>query len=183
MEISMNNKIKVVFTLSLIANIFLLGWFAGYVFNRHDGFLLNSQSPRGHLSRMLFSQEQGHHGAGSKVDLQTKNLIRSAFKEKRKDIRAALKESRERKEELANIFTNNDFNADLYNKKVEELLAADNKISRYKYEILGDLAKDLPLDSRSKLSGLLLSNKFKNMTDRHQKRSNHSEGKYSFSGK
>ncbi len=140
----MSNKVKIIFTISLIANIFLLGLVGGYAFRSYN-------------------QMAGFHSARKSIAPESRLIMKDAFKDKRKDMRATIKEVRLKKKSLANIFAAKDFDAAAYDKEMKSLLGLGVKVSKYRLETFKDLAVKLPYEERKKLSRLLLAGSFRNI--------------------
>ncbi len=137
----MNNKIKAMFTISLIVNIFLIGLVCGCVFKPRD-IMLDT------------------HGSRNAISPETRILMKGILKNNRDQMRASFKDIRLKKNNLASIFAAKEFDVQDYDRQVEDLLSLNSKILKNKFERFKKLGIKLPQDERKWLSKKLLPKNF-----------------------
>ncbi len=132
----MNKKIKVVLTLSLILNIFLIGFIGGQIYKLQ------------HHKRIVNESRAG-------LSSDTKVLMRETFKNNRKLARSLFREANQKKKALIDIFTAEEFDEKAYDMVAEDLLRLGGEISKQRLEIFKELAVKLPQDERQALSKIV----------------------------
>lgn len=135
----MNKKMKIIFTLSLVINILLLGMLGGQVYRMKHG---------------------GHGSWGDlreKLTPETRALMKQTFKEKKPEIFAIFKEVREKKNALIEVFSAEVFDPVAYDAAARDLQQLGIKIANHKLETFKELGGQLPQEDRKVLAQKLVS--------------------------
>lgn len=135
----MNKKIKIIFTLSLVINILLLGILGGQAYRMKSG---------------------GHGSWGTlreKLTPETRVLMKQTFKDKKPEIFAIFKEVREKKNVLIKVFSAEVFNPRAYDAAARDLQQLGIKIANHKLETFKELGTQLPQEDRKVLAQKLVS--------------------------
>ncbi|PCK00599.1 MAG: hypothetical protein COA45_02145 [Zetaproteobacteria bacterium] len=135
----MNKKVKVIFTISLVTNILLLGMLGGQAYRmKQDG-----RSSWGALREQLKPE--------------TATLMKQIFKDKKYEVFQIFKEVRQKKAALIDIFSAEVFDAAAYDVAAQDLQQLGMKISSHKLETFKELGAQLPQEERQKLAQKLVS--------------------------
>ncbi len=123
----MSKPIKIIFTLSLLLNLALVGVSAGCLWKRH----------------------QHHGGPFSGVSEETRALFRESFEARRGDMRGDIDSIRAVRTTLEGIITAPEFDRAAYNAQVEKVLNTRDKMGQRRADILGDVLEKLPAGERA----------------------------------
>ena len=130
----MNKKMKIIFTLSLVTNILLLGVLGGQAYHMKRGW----HGSWGDLRKTLTPE--------------TRALMRQTFKEKEPEIFAIFKEVREKKNILIEAFSAEVFDPVAYDAAARDLQQLGIKIANHKLETFKTLGAELPQEDREVLA-------------------------------
>ena len=135
----MSRYVKIIFTVSLVVNVFLLGGIGGYLLKDKEQ---DSSSWRAAKERM--SPEARH-------------MMKETFKDRRQDIQGVFKEMRQKKDMMADVLAADVFDSAAYDQVAAELLVLGMKISEHKMETFKMLAVKLPQDERKNFAPMIAS--------------------------
>jgi len=130
----MSKRIKIIFTLSLLLNVVLLGVGAG-VFYR---FCHNDIAIPGDLSP------------------EARSFIARTFQEGREKVKPLISEVKARRSKVEDVLTADTFDSKAYNKTVSDMLDTRDKISRQRADIMGKALVDLPVADRKRFANRIL---------------------------
>lgn len=128
----MRTGIKIIFTISLLLNVLLLGAVGGHFYVRWK------QHPWQDV-RAELSPESRNHAA---------RIFQGAFR----DIRGVGDEARKARAELVNILSAEEFDAEAFDRQAEKLAAARARITALKIAATKDVALELDPQERAKMA-------------------------------
>lgn len=130
---------KIIFTLSLVINILLLGILGGQAYRMKHG---------------------GHGSWGTlreKLTPETRALMKQTFKDKKPEIFVIFKEVREKKKALIEVYSAEIFDPVAYDAAARDLQQLGIKIANHKLETFKELGAQLPQEDRKVLAQKLVS--------------------------
>lgn len=130
----MTNTIKIIFTISVLVNVLLVGFVAGSAYRQQTQW----KDVKTELS------DKGH-------DIVQKNLVKS-----REDMREKFKEMKKHHTALKKIVEAPEFDQEAYDQTIEHILRNKDEMARFKAEAMGKTLAELPPEERKKLSGRML---------------------------
>lgn len=125
----MSKPIKIIFTLSLLLNLILVGVSAGCLWKRHD-------------HKMPFNE----------ASEQTRTQFRAAFEERRADMRADIETVRASRATLEKIIAAEPFDRGAYNLEVQNVLNIRDRMGQRRADILGDVLEKLTAEDRVEIA-------------------------------
>jgi Spy/CpxP family protein refolding chaperone len=128
----MTKKVKIIFTLSLILNLMLLGLIGGKIYKKTS------------------------YHRDIEISDSSRDIIRQNIKEAKENVRAQFKQMRAYKDELETIITADQFDINAYNDVIGKMLALKSDISVSRAESMGKTLSELPKEDRLKLSDRFL---------------------------
>ncbi len=140
----MSKKIKIIFTLSFLLNIILVG------------ILLGGS----------YKMQKKHHSFPKDPHIQ--EVMKSNMKKNKVHMVENFKKIRGYRDELKSIIIAEDFNQEAFEVKMSQILAVKNVISGRKVQTLGNTLSELSLEERKEFSGFVLSR----LTDKHHGKRN-----------
>ena len=131
----MTKTMKIIFTLSILINLVLVGVVSGSLYKRHK-----------------------KHAPPIPKELSTeiRAKLEGNIKESRGKMREQFKELKQSHEVLQRIVTAEQFDIDAYNESVNKILDAKDEISKQKAEMMGNILSELSLEERKKISEKLV---------------------------
>ena len=131
----MNRNLKILFTLSVILNVLLIGVSGGMVFkHRHGG-----------PGRWM---EEAQHG----MSPESRNLMAREFQESHKQIGPLGQKAREAREKIVQILSSPEFNEGEFDAAIESLRDAQQSIMAQKMSATKRIAAQMPQEERAKLA-------------------------------
>lgn len=129
----MSQKIKIIFTLSIILNVILFGVTTG-------GFIHKWQySPWKHAREELAPE--------------SRHLVARSFQQAHKDMKSTFDKSKKLRNDLRNILAAEDFDEEKFEKTMHDIHSIHEKMMERKIEMMKELAAELPPEERAKLAG------------------------------
>lgn len=135
----MSRAIKVIFTVSILGNLFLLGIVGG------------------HIYRTATPRVEAWKDFRKDLSPDTRDLMRQKFKGGRKDVVGIVRDVRQKRKALEGVFTAEKFDPQEYDRIAQELSSLGQKIAQQKLRIFRELAMELPQEERIKISKKLAS--------------------------
>lgn len=130
----MNKPIKIIFTLSLLLNLALVGVLVGCQWKRHD-------------HKMPFSE----------ASESTRAQFKAAFEGNRANMRADIDAIRTSRATLESIITAEPFDRSAYNAEIQNVLNVRDRMGERRATILGDVLEKLPADERAQIAKKITS--------------------------
>lgn len=130
----MSKSIKIIFTLSLLLNLVLVGVSVGCFWKRHD-------------HKMPFSE----------ASEATHAQFRAAFENNRANMRADIDTIRASRTTLESIIAAEPFDRGAYNVEIQNVLNVRDRMGQRRATILGDVLENLPADERAKIAKKITS--------------------------
>ncbi len=146
MSCKIGRKTKVVLTASLLLNVFMASAIVGKMSQKHSGY------------DRLFDK------AG--VEQETRDVIRSAFKGKKDEIRAIMKETREKTLVLEEVISAPEFDVAAYDRAAFALQELGARVSMHRLATFREVLSELSQDERSKVAQMVSA---KIMSKHHRK--------------
>ena len=140
----MKKSVKIIFTSSIVLNLLFIGLVGGYIY------------------RVKFVPKPWEE-VKSKLSPETRDIIRTSFKEGRGEIIPLIRDIRKKKKAMKRIITANEFDVSAYNKLVQEIQALDKKFIKSKYDKVGNILSKLPQGERLKMADHLVGRLFGRM--------------------
>ncbi len=133
----MSKKIKLIFTMSILFNVLLVGSMAGgaYHMKRHTG--------------------QSWHKLKADLAPDTRDLVHATFKGKKDEIKPMFKNMREKAKAFEDILAAEEFDAEAYAVAANELTDLSVQISQYRIKMFGSIAAQLPPEERAKIAKIV----------------------------
>jgi Spy/CpxP family protein refolding chaperone len=125
----MTKTTKIIFTLSLIANLALFGIIAGNFYKRVQ-----------------------RHMPPAELSPKSQQILEDNIKASKETMRPDFKKMKQFHEELKEIMTAENFDIEAYNMAVERILNAKDRFARQKAVVMGRTLAQLPPDERKKFS-------------------------------
>ncbi len=131
----MTKNLKIIFTVSLLLNIILIGILGGFVYKRihHDWF----------------------YGGRTEFDPETRHMAAKVMRKVRGDVRGEVLKIRVTRSKLMEILEAKRFDESAFDATAEELRKSHDKIVTKKIQATKELAAELPDEERQKLAGRL----------------------------
>ena len=142
----MSKPIKIIFTLSLLLNLVMLGMAGGCLWKRYD-----------------------HPRPFQNTAESTQAAFRAAFEKNRPAMRADMDSIRQSRETLESIMTAETFDRAAYDNAVQGVLNTRDGINRRRAEILGEVLSTLPVEERRKVTRKIISKLTEERPSRHCK--------------
>lgn len=129
----MNRRMKIIFTISLLLNIVLVGVGIGMLCKMsRDIPIPGDMSP------------------------EARHFMARTFQQGRDEVRPLIDDAKAKRKKVEAVLTAETFDPVAYDKAVDEMLNARGTISRKKAEIMGRALVDLPAADRKKFAGRIL---------------------------
>lgn len=125
----MSKSIKIIFTLSLLLNLILVGVSVGCLWKRHD-------------HKMPFAESSE----------ETRAQFKAAFEGNREAMRADIDTIRSSRATLENIIAAEPFDRAAYDTEVKKVLSVRDRMGQRRSEILGDVLEKLPAEERAQIA-------------------------------
>ncbi len=148
----MSKTIKIVFTLSLVVNLFFLGLTAGVVYKVRGFLPVNQPEFKENLSE------------------DTRAVIKDIGQDFRQEVREEFREGRSLKNEMAAIYREEEYDPARFAEKAEEYLKVRQKLERTKMEYLNAMGTELSREERSFLINRLMQRENERLYRRFQGR-------------
>ena len=129
----MTKTTKIIFTISLILNLALIGVIAGGVYKKAK-----------------------RHMPPAELSLSSREMMRENIENSKKTMRADFKKMKQHRDDLEDIMLADSFDIEAYNMVVERILDAKDRIAREKSVVMGKTLAQLPLAERKKFAGHVL---------------------------
>lgn len=135
----MNRTMKIIFTLSVVLNVMLIGALGGFFYKRmthmphHDPALRESLDP------------------------QTRHLMARQFRAHKEEIGENIKAMRVVRQDIMTVMSAEEFDRAAYDQAVARLVQGQDTRMKHQAMMIGDIAGDLSVEERRKLAGLLLA--------------------------
>lgn len=128
----MNRRTKIIFTISLLLNIVLIGAGAGMAYKMHQDPFPGDMSP------------------------QARAFMGKIFEQGRAEVKPLIDETKAKRKIVESILTAETFDRDAYTKAAGDMLDSRDRISRKKAEIMGRALVDVPAADRKEFAGRIL---------------------------
>ncbi|MCK5384886.1 MAG: periplasmic heavy metal sensor [Alphaproteobacteria bacterium] len=132
-KLSMSKLAKIIFTLSLILNVLFLGLVAGRVY--HEA---NRQRPWDKTKEALAPE--------------TREVLKTTFKEKKKEIIPLFKDVHKKKEAMKAIIIAPEFDGEAYDALVGEFKELNSKFMEHRSATIKSIFLQLPQEERAKMA-------------------------------
>ena len=129
----MKKSVKIIFTLSIILNLLLLGLIGGHAMR-----VRGEPRPWDEMKTALAPETLG--------------VLKTTFKDKRKDIFPLFKEARNIKQQMKSIITAESFDLAAFDAQAKALQDLNVQFSEHRLEALRDILSQLPQAERAKLA-------------------------------
>ncbi len=154
----MKKSVKIIFTLSILLNLLFAGLVGGYIY------------------RVKIAPKPWEE-VKSKLSPQTREIIRSSFKNGQGDMLSLIRDVRQKKKSMKEIITAEEFDLNAYNALVIDIQNIEADFSKRKYDKIGGILSRLPQEDRAimadhvigKMFGRMGNMKFKNKNFRKAK--------------
>lgn len=129
----MTKTVKIIFTMSLVLNVLLLG---------------------GGIGALVHHPERAGEWKKVKESLspETRDLMKATFKKSKGEVFPLFKEVRKKKQEMKNVIMAEEFDPDVYDELATELKSIKGPLLDHKLEIIKGVLSQLPQDERVKLA-------------------------------
>lgn len=128
----MSKRIKILFTISVMLNVLLIGAHVGMTLERW--------------------QSSPWYRAYEDLKPETQNLVARSFQEAKKDMKANMEEFREARKDLTSILEAEVLDEDAYAAALERMEKAQDKMMLHKIEMMKGVMAQLPPEERERLS-------------------------------
>ncbi len=135
----MSQKIKIIFTLSVLLNVILLGMMGGGMLRMYN-----------HMGKGDFRKEI------ESLPQDVQQRIDIAFRSSRQEMRSLFKESREAKEQVRNSLNAQTFNPENYKQSIERLNQIKYRMLQVQARKTGSIAAELNAAERRRFAGYLM---------------------------
>lgn len=131
----MTKTMKIIFTLSILINLVLIGAVGGNFYKHHK-----------------------KHGLPipKELSVESRAKLEENMKQSRGEMREQFKALKKNHEVLQNIVSAEQFDHEAYKVAVNKILDAKDELGRQKAEMMGNVLSELSLEERKKLSAKLL---------------------------
>ena len=129
----MKKTIKIIFTLSLLLNIALIGVVLGGVYKRHKW-----------------------HQPPIELSEKSQKILKDNFQQSRMQMKESFDQIRADSRELQNIITAETFDREAYNEVVSKILENKDALAHAKADSMGDVLSRLSAEERQKISKRLV---------------------------
>lgn len=130
----MNRRMKLIFTISVLVNIVLIGAGAG----------------------MLYRFCNDRFDIPGDMSPEARHFIAMTFEQGREQVKPLITEVKSRRAKVEDIITADKFDLKAYTKATDSMLETRDKISRKRAEIMGKTLVDLPAADRQKFADRIL---------------------------
>jgi uncharacterized membrane protein len=141
----MSKRMKILFTISMVLNIVLIGVVAGSAYSMHH-----------HWDRK-FERKFGHFSP------EVKARIKDAFSDSRDEFHAFLTQAKEAREEMKDILNADPFDEAAYDAATEQLNQARLGMMQLKADKTKDIVKSLSVEERRQMAGHLMRGGYRGM--------------------
>jgi Asp-tRNA(Asn)/Glu-tRNA(Gln) amidotransferase A subunit family amidase len=124
----MTKTIKIIFTLSILLNVVLIGLVGGCYYKKFK---------RQSYSHFGFTQNE---------------MVAEKMEKSREEMREKYKKMRDQLEALESLIVEPEFNQDKYSQAVEGIIDTKNDMARRKAMLMGEVLSDMSLEERQKMS-------------------------------
>ena len=129
----MKKSMKIIFTLSILLNLALVGAVGGQTYKRYQW-----------------------HQPPAELGEQSRDVMRQKMKAAREDMRAQFQKMREHHQALKDIISAPEFDTQAYDAGIEKILGIKDDIAHHKAAVMGQILSELSQEERQKMSGRLL---------------------------
>ncbi len=133
----MSKSVKIVFTVSILLNVLFLGIAVG-------GFVHGMQV-----------QQRPWDRTKARLTHESRDIIKSVFKHKRKAVMPLFKEVVKQREEVRNILSAPEFDVNAYDAFVAEFKTLNWKLMDSRLNAVRDIFSKLPVEERRKIAGYM----------------------------
>lgn len=135
----MSRAKKVIFTISILGNLFLIGIVGGHIYK--------SSAPKLEAWKELRKD----------LSPETRDLVRQKFRESRKGVAEIVRDIRQKKKELETIIIAEEFSPEEYDRVAGELSTLGLSVAEHKLQMFKELAMELSQEERVKVSKKIAS--------------------------
>ena len=127
----MTKTMKIIFTLSILINLVLIGVVGGSFYKHHKKYA---------------------HPIPKELSAESRAELEDDMKASREKMRAQFKELKKYHGELRSVVTAEEFDIDAYNESVDRILDTKDEMGKQKAEMMGNILSKLSLEERRKVS-------------------------------
>lgn len=135
----MKRSVNIIFTLSVVLNLLLIGVIGGYIYKKQN-------------------EPGSWHQVKETLAPETKKIMRDSFK--RKEMIAMFMEARKKRSEIEKVLTAEEFDPVAYDALAQEIQAMNTQFSAKRLEHIKRIATKLPQEERKKLAKHAVSKLF-----------------------
>lgn len=162
----MRKSTKILFTLSVILNVLLIGSHAGMVYTQ-------------------WQEQENFQKVRAELTPEGQNLVARSFRNTFRDIKPYIEKAGAARKELIDVLEDEEFDAAAFDAAVANMRAQQNGIMDAKIATMKDLAQELPAADRAKLADKFasaLEQRKRNHHDRRMRDKWHTYGPYKEEG-
>ncbi len=137
----MTKAVKIIFTVSILLNLLLVGAFAGLALKHRS--------------------HQPWHEVKNEMAPETQHLMAKAYQDSRREMGVAIKDMRKGRDDLVKIMSAEEFDPEAYDVAMAKIVKARAEMGAKRMEATKEMAAQLPQSERKKLA-----QKFKRFGDR-----------------
>lgn len=130
----MTRTVKILFTISVLLNVLLLGASAGLA-------LKMSHKP--------------WHKMPDNLSPETQNLMERSFQESRNEMQPTIEDMKEARADLARVFSAPSFDEAQFDRAVDQMMTAQRQLMQKRFEATKEMAQQLSQEEREKLAEVL----------------------------
>lgn len=129
----MKKSIKIIFTLSLLLNLILMGVVGGGLYKKYE-----------------------RHTLPSEFGENVRSTLKENVKKSRQEIRAQFKEMRQYSEALKEIINAPEFDQEAYKAITGKILEGKDRVARQKADVMGNTLAELSQEERQEISAHII---------------------------
>lgn len=128
----MSKRAKIIFTVSFLLNILLAGAVSGMIIDQ--------------------SRHEPWEEVKESLKPETQNLLARSFQQSSRNMSKTIGEMRQARQKMKEIFSANEFDETAYDKAVDQMVAAQQKLMAERLRVSKEVAKKLPQEEREKIA-------------------------------
>lgn len=130
----MSNKVKVIFTLSLMLNVLLIGFGGSMAYKKHQ------------------FKQAFKHKMTENVSEEGKQVMRDTFRQARSDKKGLIMKAVKNRKAMADLLMAEEFDAQAYDELAEQMMKDQNVLSTHKIELVKSMAQNMSIEDRKAMA-------------------------------
>ncbi len=124
----MSKTLKIIFTISILLNLLMAGVIIGHAAKKW--------------------KESDWYEVKDQLQPETRELMRQAFRSGFKEVRPLFREARQKRNELSQILSAEEFDGQAYDRVSEDLMDIESRMFAHRYGVVKDISEQLPAAER-----------------------------------